>query len=272
MEALSLSQQMRADVPPDTLSFLSGNINTVSPTAYTYSDIGVIVQPSAIRAPVIIYSSQPNVSQALNNLLSQHGTYLFNTTQYMPVMYKNPIQCRPGGILTIDSNNNQLVATLADRHCTRTIEYPFFNVATDNIMLNFMCTASGNDSIGRGTMVSSGTAAYGGLLASGINDRSGDPNPMPPHYTCVVTCMVNTLDVFTYRTVTLDLQGLAHVSQSSYGRVLSSSGQACTPVALVISNFFYGTAAAANWRLLSQNIGADGYFDILPCMTMGRWS
>jgi hypothetical protein len=153
----------------------------------------------------MIYSSQPNVSQALDDLLSQHGTYLFNTTQCVPVMYKNPIQCRPGGKLTIGSNNNQLCGYISRRPLYTHDGVPLFQVATDNIMLNFMCTASGNDSIDCGTMVLSETAAYGGLLASGINDRSGDPNPMPSQYTYAVTCMVNTLDVFTYRTVTLDL-------------------------------------------------------------------
>jgi hypothetical protein len=52
--------------------------------------------------------------------------------------------------------------------------------------------------------------------------------------------------------------------------VLSSSGQSCTPVAPVISNIFYGTAAAVNWQLLSQNIGADGYFDMLSLIA-GNW-
>lgn len=251
--------------------YLSENINTINPSAYAYADQGVAVEPAAIGAPISIYSSQPNVSQALDGLLTDFGTYLLNTSQCVPVMSKNPIQCKPGGSLIINSANgqNSLTAISADGSCNGTLPFYFNNVTTDNVMWNFMCTGSGDDSIGKGTMVLSGTASYGALLASAINDRGGAPETLPHEYTYTVTCDVNTQDVFSYRTVTLGLQGAENVSQSSYGRVLSSSGE-CTPVEPVISNILFATAAAANWQLLSQNIGADGYFDMLSLIA-GNW-
>src|ERR1700685_3411252 len=76
---------------------LSGNINPASPQKFAYADMGVAVHPSAIAAPSSIYSSQPNGSRALEILLQSYGTSLLNTTQCVPVMQKNPIQCNPGG-------------------------------------------------------------------------------------------------------------------------------------------------------------------------------
>jgi hypothetical protein len=55
--------------------FLSENINTISPNDYAYTDTGVAVEPRAIKAPVAIYSSQPNVSRALDDFLNKYGTY-----------------------------------------------------------------------------------------------------------------------------------------------------------------------------------------------------
>ena len=93
---------------------------------------------------------------------------------------------------------------------------------------------------------------------------------MTPGHTYAVTCTVDASDVFSYRKVTLTLQGSRDASDTSFARKLSSSGEECQPVRLTISNIPFATAAAANWQLLSQNMGIDGLTDSLGQAT-GNW-
>ena len=70
--------------------------------------------------------------------------------------------------------------------------------------------------------------------------------------------------------MTLQFQATANGSQSSFARVLSAPNETCVPSNPTISNILFGTAAAANWQTLSQNIGLDGYPDVLLQMA-GDW-
>lgn len=256
--------------PTRTALYLADTINNVDPDAYAYADLGVAIQSNAIGTPVSVYSTQANLGQ----LYSNYDLSLLNTTQCVPVMSKNPIQCRKGGTLERDVASNALTATSADGGCTGTLPFPFFNVsipAQQNLMANFMCPAGGPGSIGKGTIVMSGTYGYAGLLADRLLESA--PDPLPADYTYVVTCTVDTTTAFTYRTVTLQFQAATNGSQSSFARVLSAAdgkeGE-CTPMHPTISNILFATAAAANWQTLSQNEGIDGYPDVLLQMA-GDW-
>ena len=260
--------------PTRFAEILSGNINSISPDEYAYSDMGVAVETGAIGAPVSIYSSQPNASVALEQLLQSHGTFLLNTTQCVPVMVKNPFQCRPGGALQYGGHATvgnagvyyqEVTALSSDGTCnvSSLFQLPTTeNVTSANLMLNTFCPASGNDSIGKGTTVLTGNFAYGYWLASFANDPNGNVSATPG-YTYAVTCTVDASDVFSYRKVTLSLQSSNTGVNTSFARTLSSSGEECQPVQPTISNILFATAAGANWQLLSQNLGIDGLTDSL---------
>ena len=267
--------------PTRFAEILSGNINPVSPQKFAYSDMGVAVTSSAIAAPVSICSSQPNGSPALEVLLQSYGTLLLNTTQCVPLMHKNPVQCRPGGMLqyggyatigNVGIYYQEVTAISADDSCNISSLFPLpsnENVTSANIMLNSFCPANGNNSIGKGTTIFTGNYGYGYWLASFINDPNGNVT-VTPGYTYAVTCTVDASDVFSYRKVTLTLQGSSNASDTSFARILSSSGEECQPVQPTISNILFATAAAANWQLLSQNVGLDGLTDSLGQAT-GNW-
>ena len=102
-----------------------------------------------------------------------------------------------------------------------------------------------------------------------MNDLNGNVT-VTPGYTYAVTCTVDTSDVIFYRRVTLTLQGSSNTSDTSFARTLSSSGEECHPVQPIISNILFATAAAANWQLLSQNMGIVGLTDSLGQAT-GNW-
>ena len=184
-------------------------------------------------------------------------------------MRQNPIQCRPGGTLVINSEH-RLTATSAGGLCSSTFQYPLLNnLSQSNAMLNFMCPAKGSSSIGKGTIVLSDTYGYAKWLGSAIND-AGVPLDPSPGYTYTVTCSVDTSNVFSYHNVTLGFQGLGNSSQSSYARFLSGSSKTCIPRYPTISNILFATAAGANWQLLNENQGLDGWFDSLSGIA-GLW-
>jgi hypothetical protein len=102
-----------------------------------------------------------------------------------------------------------------------------------------------------------------------MNDPNGNVTTTPG-YTYAVTCTVDASDVFSYRRVILTLQDTSNASDTSFARILSSSGEECQPMQPTISDILFATAAAANWQLLSQNMGLDGLTDSLGQAT-GNW-
>lgn len=251
---------------------LAGNVNPVSPQDFAYSDMGVAVRPGAIAAPVSIYSSHPQGSPPLQDLLTKYGTNLLNTTQCVPVMEKTPFQCQRGGTLEVGGEDNQtLTAFSADGQCNSSLPFYFVNVTTTSAQINFVCTADGENSIGQGTVVMAGINNVE-WLAAGINDPYGQwvaEHPTPEE-TYVITCQMDTRDIFSYREVVLDLQGSKVFSEINFARILSSTGRECKPVEPTISNILFAEAAAANWQLLEQNLGLDGGLDALNQLT-GDW-
>ncbi|PMD42848.1 hypothetical protein L207DRAFT_623102 [Hyaloscypha variabilis F] len=213
--------------PTRLANILCPNINSISPNKFAYLDQGVAVETGAIGAPASIYSSQPDSNVPLEQLLQSHGSFILNTTQCVPVMVKNPFQCRPGGKIQYNG---------------------------------------GNDSIGKGTTVLTGNYGYGPWLASFINDPNGNVS-VTPGYSYGVTCAVDASDVFAYRKVILSFQGSNIGVNSSFARTLSSSGEECQPLQPTISNILFATVAGANWQLLIQNQGIDGLTDSLSQIT-----
>jgi len=81
--------------------------------------------------------------------------------------------------------------------------------------------------------------------------------------TYAITCSVNMGAVFEFRNVILLLSNIMNGdSRSPFGKVISSR-PLCTPAINTADNSCFGLSAAANWQLLSQNEGTNGYFDTI---------
>jgi len=115
--------------------------------------------------------------------------------------------------------------------------------------------------------------AYGNNLARSIGDVSAAADTSLATY--AVSCTVDTRDVFEYRSVTLTFQN-SNTTQSSYAMLLVGQDpcSATSPESSSIGDVLFATSAAANWQLLSQNDGIDGWFDTICqltlCDTTGR--
>lgn len=248
--------------PPAKAMALSTGINTRNPDDYVYVDSGVAVQKTAIGAPAAVYKSL-----VLQNLYTDYGLSLVNTTQCVPVMQSNPVQCRPAGTLKVLSDN-RLYAKSADGMCHNNVSYPR-NFTRDSVMNNFMCANYKNatsESIGLATIFfgALNDPTGGHSFAVDLAGTMNDPNETArlPRSTYAVTCTVNPRKSFVYRTVTLDLQAIKKRTYSGYAYYLSG-GDPCTPVHETISNVLFATAATANHNLVMEGAGVDYYFSAI---------
>lgn len=256
-----------ATCPTSLVMSLSSGINTESPDDYVYADSGIAVRGTAIGASSAIFKG------LIFQDLSQHyGVSLVNTTQCVPVMQSNPVECRRGGNLTF-VNDSKLQITSADGDCGYTESYQR-NLTRDSVMIAGMCMAGlngtdgTNQSIGRlmillGAVTDpEGQATWAWDLAGAMNDPNKTAG-IAPGSEYAVTCTVNPQNSFVYRLVTLNLQaGSTTPNASAYSYYLSG-GEACTPVHKTISNSLFATAAIANYDLVMQGQDLDGYVSII---------
>jgi hypothetical protein len=243
---------------------LSAGINSLNPDDYVYVDAGIAVERTAIGASAAVYKGL-----VLQDLSKDYGLSLINTTQCVPVMQSNPIQCQPGGNVTVVSDHNLTVIS-ADGDCLYHAYYPSRNLALDSAMVNSMCVTGFNsnsnktESIGLATIVfgaftdPEGKTPFASHLARALNDENKTVG-LAGGSTYAVTCTVNPRNSFDYRMVTLDLQAIERKNGSKYAYYLSG-GEPCTPVQETISNTLFVTAAVANHNLVRENFGLSGYF------------
>jgi hypothetical protein len=241
---------------------LTGNINSISPNAFAYADLGVTVQSSAIGAPISIYSPSQSDAPELQTLLEIYGSNIVNTTQCVPVMQKNPISCHNGGTVSVDRYTSTIAAESDDRLCSYNITQLNNPATSSGSMIMKMCT---HGEVGQGTMVLGAVSEFAKSLAGSIGDADFFNSPNSSSY--VITCEVDTRDVYTYKMVTLEMQ-FTNTAESSYARALTAQGP-CTPQTWTIGVDLIATSAAANWQLLSQNDGINGWFDTLNYITRG---
>jgi len=243
---------------------LAANINIINPNTFAYADMGVAVHASAVGTPITVYSSLPETAPEFNALFSVYGANIVSTTQCVPVMRQNPISCRPGGTVNVDDSLQQVTAVSADGRCSYTESF-LLSITQNSVMVKKMCA---HDDVGQGTIVIGATMAYANNLARSIGDMSAAANTSLATY--AVSCAVNTRDVFEYRTVTLGLQN-SNTTESSYARSLIGQ-EPCSPSSPELSSIgdvLFATSAAANWQLLFQNDGIDGWFDTICQLTLG---
>lgn len=234
---------------------LAGNINVFNPAAFAYADEGVAVHSTAIGTPISVYSSQKDTGTGLNDLLSIYGSSVVSTAQCVPVMVKNPISCHRGGAIEVDSATEATVIS-DDGMCSYTEQF-LLNPEDSSVMVMQMCS---HGDVGQGTIVLGAIRYYAYWLAISIVDTA---NSNASTYT--VTCSVDTRDVYEYRMVTLGLQN-PNISESSYSRTLIGQDP-CIPEVSTIDDILISTSAAANWQLLQQNAGVDGWFDSIGQLT-----
>lgn len=245
---------------------LIGNINIQNPDVYAYSDVGVAVHSSAIGAPASVYASIPGMAQTFADLMGTFGTNLVNLTQCVPVMTKNPVSCRAGG--TVNVSNNSLIATSDDNICSVKGLFPFFDPLTTNTMTKGQCTYG---EVGQAKIVLAGTNYYGPWLSTAMGDPASTIAKLPETY--VVTCDVDTRDVFAFRNVTFSSQTSGSNTTTAFARRLEATfgGNECSPPSDYGSNTgLLAIAALANWQTLNQNIYYDGWFDSIDQFATGK--
>jgi len=91
--------------------------------------------------------------------------------------------------------------------------------------------------------------------------------------TYVVTCDVDTRDVFAFRNVTFSSQTSGSNTTTTFARRLDATfgGNECSPPSDYGSNTgLLAIAALANWQTLNQNIDYDGWFDSIDQFATGK--
>lgn len=256
---------------------LASGINSRNPAEYAYVDSGVAVNSTAIGAPATIYTGQE-----FQNVSSEYGIFLQQTTQCVPVMTSNPVRCETGGkvevvitsgnITTPDTTTVNGVAlyleSLFDPNNNYTTQ-PFTSrdPRKDAVMAKRMFATGSPGEVGGIAMVfgaltdAQGEVTWAADLARAINDP--DPNAgTAPHANYSVTCTMDTRNAYDYRWVTLQQRSTKETLASGYPFYLSG-GDECTPLNPTISNILFATAATANWNLVMENFGLDGYFSTI---------
>jgi hypothetical protein len=246
---------------------LMANINTKTTRLYSYADVGIAVESSAIGAPTSIYSQETGTETdkmtGLQTLLTSYGSSLVNTTHCVPVMVLNPISCRRGGDVTV--SHNSLTVTSSDKRCTFTSQFRF-DPTRQNSMAKYMCA---HDEVGQGTIVFGATYGYATFLARAVDDQEIPDDQWAPNSTYAVTCSVDTRSVYEDRWVSLVLQG-ANSALIGLGRSLVGGDRCQNPHGSTVKTPLIATAAAGNWQILIEFQGLDGFFESISHVIFNR--
>ncbi|MCJ1317675.1 hypothetical protein MMC15_003000 [Xylographa vitiligo] len=251
--------------PTSLIMSLMGSINVIDSSNYGYADLGVAIHPSALGAPASIYSSQATTDSSgvtlwLNETLDTYKTDLLSTSQCVPVLTANPIQCARENNITF-SSDGYLSITSSDGCVATTYPGPgALNTTQSGWSVAGIC--SRND-IGSATIVLGGFLADAGYAAEAmgdvtwINEWDAGSVPVPKMYG--ISCTVDTASVISTRNVTLTLLDDSGTT-GSFARSLSAEDlQSCTPTSFSgglnpITDKLLATAAMGPWQLL--NLGA----------------
>lgn len=248
---------------------LMGNINIQNPTNYAYADMGVAVSPTAIGTPIAAYASRADIAPDLDSALEQYGSALQGMTLCVPVMKKSPVSCRVAGSMTAFADG--ILATSDNKLCSIRSNNTVGS-ASGARMAKGLCT---HGSVGQATIVLAGTSGYAFWIATAIGDSSLDAREKAGTLTgaqFVVTCDVDTRDVYEFRNVTLRLQNPDRSVSAAFGRTLAITPDSspCQPPANYGPDLgLVATTAVAPWQVLLQNEGLDGWFDSLGQSAIG---
>ncbi|KAL8380594.1 hypothetical protein RB595_005052 [Gaeumannomyces hyphopodioides] len=248
---------------------LMGGINFINASQYAYADLGVAIKSTAIGTPVSVYGKDPvtEMGAGLSDFLGRYGSNAVNTTQCARVMTANPVACRRGGKVLVDSDGT-ITATSTDGQCSAKSIRAVSDSQTDGLMAKSICSRGAP---GQATIVLGGINAFARWLAVAVNDP-GRPfeDEDARGYRYAITCDLDARDVFRYRSVTLSLQDSAQIQETNMGRQLNGGSVDCKKFDAAINLGLFATAVSANWQPLSQNDGLDGWFDSVNQMTIDK--
>jgi len=96
-----------------------GGINFINASQYAYADLGVAVKSTAIDAPISVYGKDPvtEMGAEISSFLSRYGSDAVSTTQCVRVMKENPVSCRRGGRVVVNSDGT-ITSTSEDGKCS----------------------------------------------------------------------------------------------------------------------------------------------------------
>ncbi|MCJ1319557.1 hypothetical protein MMC15_004893 [Xylographa vitiligo] len=247
----------------DTLSSI-GTINAVNASTYCYADQGVAVKKSALGAPASIYTSEmaPDGSSVmlwLGTTLQTYQSSLLSTTQCVPVLTANPIQCRKES--NVAFSGGYLSITTSDGCSVTTNPGTAADTATDGWTAATMCL---HDDVGQATILLGSLNLDALYLAESIGDMDWlahvDPlaRQEPTLYGAV--CTVNSAPVIQTQTVTLTM-GDQSETVNSFSRSIHGDSRGCTPVALSNETFqdpindkLRAIAALGPWQPLNTGL------------------
>jgi len=119
---------------------LMGGINFINTSQYAYADLGVTVKLSAIGAPVSVYGKDPvtGMGSEISGFLSRYGSDAVSTTQCVRVMTANPVSCRRGGSVVVNSDRT-ITSTSEDGTCSTRSIRAAADTQTDGLMAKAIC-------------------------------------------------------------------------------------------------------------------------------------
>ncbi|KAF1954320.1 hypothetical protein CC80DRAFT_567501 [Byssothecium circinans] len=216
------------------------DINTVDPAKFAYARNGVAVKNSAIGVPEIFYTNFPKVREPLErpkgNFIIQSN--LRTVTHCLPVMARNPVKCRPGGIVSYQSSsqrNNTITVDAGGCNSTQ----PSAEDPADpfGAMLARLCPAK--NKVGQASVAFGATGIISFTLAAAMGDsdflgknagkyediRSGKIKDI----TYAASCSIDVNPTIEWRTVTLEIQDGNLTTAPSYSKVVSGTKGCSAP-------------------------------------------
>ncbi|MCJ1407023.1 hypothetical protein MMC19_001093 [Ptychographa xylographoides] len=247
--------------PTSLIMSLMGSINVIDSSNYGYADFGVAIHSSALGAPATIYSSQTapegsSVTLWLNETLDTYKTDLLSTSQCVPVLTANPIQCARENNITF-STEGYLTVTSSDG-CVASL---YAGLAALNTTQSGWTTSAicAHREIGSATIVIGGLLADAGYAAEAIGDvtwiKEWDAGSVPTPKLYGVSCTVDTASVIDTRNVTLTLLDDSGNTDSFARSLAAQDLQSCTPSSSSggldpVTDKLLATAAMGPWQLL----------------------
>jgi hypothetical protein len=266
--------------PPSVMRVIGG-VNKANVSDHAYSVEGISIDRSALGASRAIFNLT-NI-QALQKRFRKS---IIKTTQCVPVMVRNPVECRVGGTLNVTRSGREgagaVLRVQAGNGTCWTEETLMRQIPKDSTMMATTCVDAPLEVNRTADYIGRSVAVIGALNSADGNTPNaydlakamGDPNYLINKgggVKYVVTCSINPRDAFDYRLVTLDFHprrdGRGFDSGSRY---YLSAEKPCKPVNPTISNILFATASFALRDLVRENTGNDHQTGTIFALTAQR--
>ena len=281
---VSLNTDQRTACPSEHVIGMMGDI-TYTPSGYAYNVAGIPIHPSALGTPFKYGGGATGFYGTFG--IGYRAASFSHALQCLPIVTKNPVNCRGGGNVTVQRYN----VTVNSRDCD--ITTPIYKVNPLETGATALGACTGNRDVGKATVVMGGVNAHASLLAQTMGDKDGvaePPQGQPPSYSAI--CDIDIGPSLGFRTVNFshtDSQSVeSHIDirrPKLYGAIftVSSDGSSCTPrsspkngtshaidMKSITNNSTLATGASASWSLLVENEFRDGWWPTLYQITQAH--